>query len=562
MNRLRLIVLGCLSVGTLMPQHPFAFSQNGVSTITGTAGGQSQAALANASTSDTELAATPPMGWGSWNHFFCDYTDETIRAQADALVSSGMRELGYKYVEIQECIAPARDKQGNLIVDSKRFPHGMKPLVDYIHSRGLKAGIYTDVGPYTCYEDENEHYAGSFEHEDQDAATFASWGIDFIFEDYCNKPEARTGRELYERMASAIQKTGRPMILYICSWGNENPWIWGHEVGQVWRTDSDLSVAPDKGEWDRVVRNFESNGRHAIFSAPGGWNDPDMLEVGNRGLTDKEARSHFSMWAISAAPLVAGNDLTNMSETTRAILSNRDAIAIDQDPLGAQGVKIRGSSTGEEVWAKPLESRTGGSYAVLLVNFSSVPKKVAVQWAELGLEGSATVYDVWTHQNHVGVSQGYAVDLAPHESALLRVSGKFDWDKGASYPAVWPGNTLGSDAAISVCADCAYGYAVRLPGQTHSEMRFSGIVVDAEGTYSLSIAYMYPPSYDSDNSGDESKVEMLIDDTEPVIYPLPGYRYGTITVERRLHKGRNSVLLRVETTKGAIYIESLGIARH
>jgi len=349
MNRLCHILMSCLSVGTLMLQHPFAFSQIGAATNTGTVGGQSQVALANASTSGTDLAATPPMGWASWNHFFCDYTDGTIRAQADALVSSGMRELGYKYVEIQECIAPARDKQGNLIVDSKRFPHGMKPLVDYIHSRGLKAGIYTDVGSYTCYERENEHYAGSFEHENQDAATFASWGIDFIFEDYCNKPEAHTGRELYERMASAIHKTGRPMNLYICSWGNENPWIWGHEVGQVWRTDSDLSADPDKGEWDRIVRNFESNGRHAIFSAPGGWNDPDMLEVGNRGLTDSEARSHFSMWAISAAPLVAGNDLANMSETTRAILSNRDAIAIDQDPLGAQGVKIRGSSTGEEV---------------------------------------------------------------------------------------------------------------------------------------------------------------------------------------------------------------------
>ena len=180
----------------------------------------------------------------------------------------------------------------------------------------------------------------------------------------------------------------------------------------------------------------------------------------------------------------------------------------------------------------------------------------------MGLEGCVTVYDVWTHQNHVGVSQGYAVDLAPHESALLKVSGKLDWDKGVSYAAVWPGNALSSDAAISECADCSNGYAVRLTGQTHSELRFPGIDVDAEGTYSLSIAYMYPPSYNSDNSGDESKVEMLIDDTEPVIYPLPGYRHGTITVERSLHKGRNPVLLRVETTKGAIYIESLGIARH
>ncbi len=235
------------------------------------------------------LAPTPPMGWASWNHFFCDYNDQTIRNQADALVSTGMRDLGYRYVLIQECIAPGRDAKGELVVDPNRFPHGMKALVDYIHARGLKAGIYTDVGPYTCYP--NPRYQGSFQHEDQDAGTFASWGMDFIEMDYCNRPAGHTGREIYERMAAAIRKTGRPMLFYICSWGNESPWTWAQGKAQLWRTDADISPDKDHVEWANVVKRFESNARHSVFNAPDSWNDPDMMEVGNLGLNLTEAQT-------------------------------------------------------------------------------------------------------------------------------------------------------------------------------------------------------------------------------------------------------------------------------
>ena len=280
------------------------------------------------------------MGWASWNHFFCDYNAQTIRDQADALVSSGMRDLGYRYVLIQECIAPGRDANGELVVDPVRFSHGMKALVDYIHARGLKAGIYTDVGPYTCYA--KPRYQGSYQHEDQDARTFASWGMDLVEMDYCNRVPSHTGREVYERMAAAIQNTHRPMLLYICSWGNEDPWTWAYGKAQLWRTTGDISPKKDSVEWASVVENFKLNARHAAFSAPNSWNDPDMLEVGNPGLSLVEAKSHFSMWVISAAPLWAGNDLTQMDAATRGIYTNSEAIAVDQDPLGAGPSQSKG----------------------------------------------------------------------------------------------------------------------------------------------------------------------------------------------------------------------------
>jgi alpha-galactosidase len=246
------------------------------------------------------------MGWASWNHFFCEYDEQTIRQQADALVATGMKEAGYQYVIIQECIAPGRDEKGNLAPDAKRFPHGMKALADYIHGKGLKMGIYTDVGPNTCAS--NPKFQGSLNHEDQDAAQFAAWGVDLIWEDYCNKPSEFTGKQLYERMQNAILKTGRPMLLYVCSWGNASPWEWGGRVGQLWRTDQDISATRNRVRWEDILRNFDPNARRAVFSAPGSWNDADMLEVGNSGITVEEARSHFAMWAISSSPLWAGAD--------------------------------------------------------------------------------------------------------------------------------------------------------------------------------------------------------------------------------------------------------------
>jgi alpha-galactosidase len=368
------------------------------------------------------LAPTPPMGWASWNRYFCDYDEQTIRDQADALVATGMRDLGYRYVIIQECIAPNRDATGNLVVDAKRFPHGIGALADYIHSRGLKAGIYTDVGPFTCFP--NPRFLGSYNHEDQDAATFASWGIDLIEVDFCNKPEDHTGTELYKRMAAGIRRTGRPVLLYICSWGKEAPWEWAHGVGQFWRTTGDISYQKNHVKWDDIVRNFESNAQDAGFNGPDSWNDPDMLEVGNAGITAVEARSHFSMWVISAAPLLAGTDLVHMDSETRATFTNPEVIAVDQDPLGAGPSRIRLDQKAVEVWEKPLGSKSSGTKAVLLLNLSSTKAVASVRWSDLRLMPNATVRDLWSRKDLGQFTDGYSAEIPPHGAMLLKVSGK------------------------------------------------------------------------------------------------------------------------------------------
>jgi alpha-galactosidase len=370
----------------------------------------------------TRLAPTPPMGWASWNRYFCAYDEQTIRDQADALVTTGMRDLGYQYLIIQECIAPGRDEAGNLVVDAKRFPQGMKPLADYIHSRGLKAGIYTDVGPYTCFS--TPRYQGSYNHENQDTATFASWGIDLIEVDFCNKPDGHTGKELYSRIAAGIRQTHRPMILYICSWGKENPWEWARGVGQMWRTDQDISYEKNHVKWDDIVRNFESNARHAALSGPDSWNDPDMLEVGNDGITPVEARSHFSMWAISAAPLLAGTDLAHMDTETRAIFTNPEVIAIDQDSLGAGPRRIRSDQEGIEVWEKPLGTKNSGTKAILLLNLSSRQAIASVRWSDLRLKPNPRVRDLWSRKDLGEFGDRYSTELPSHGSVLLKVSGK------------------------------------------------------------------------------------------------------------------------------------------
>jgi len=367
------------------------------------------------------LAPTPPMGWASWNRYFCDYDEQTIRDQADALVATGMRDLGYRYVIIQECIARDRDANGTLVVDAKRFPHGIASLADYIHSRALKAGIYTDVGPYTCFAE--PRFQGSYNHEAQDAATFASWGIDLIEVDFCNKPDGHTGRELYERMAAGIHQTGRPMLLYICSWGKESPWEWANGVAQLWRTWGDISYQKNHVKWKDIVQNFEANAQHSEFSGPDSWNDPDMLEVGNAGITPVEARSHFSMWVISAAPLWAGTDLTHMDPEIRAIFTNPEVIAVDQDPLGAGPTNVR-RRDGVEIWEKPLSRKSGGAKAVLLLNLSARSAKATVRWSDLGLMPNASVRDLWSRKDLGQFNDGYTVKIPPHGSMLIKVSGQ------------------------------------------------------------------------------------------------------------------------------------------
>ncbi len=434
------------------------------------------------------LAPTPPMGWASWNHFFCDYDEKTIRAQADALVSTGMRDAGYKYVVIQECIARERDAKGNLVADSVRFPSGMPALTAYIHQLGLKAGIYTDIGLHTCYP--NPRYQGSYGHEQQDADTFAAWGMDFVEMDYCNRVEEHTGRWVYERMAQAIRNTGRPMIFYLCAWGNEQPWEWAQGKAQMWRTEFDISLEKNHVEWGRMVRNFESNTAHSVLSGPESWNDADMLEIGNPGLSDTEAQAQMSMWAISPSPLLAGADLLHMTAQARAIYLNKAVIAVNQDPLGAGAEKIADLGPELEVWAKPLGSRTGGQYAVMLLNASDKRARMAIHWSELDLLPRAEATNLWRHEV-IPMSDEYSATLGAHSAVLLRVSGTRSWQHAVPFEAEWPGVERVGAASLFPCGECSKGYAMAIGGSDQrGDLRFSKIVVPSAGDYTLRVLYV------------------------------------------------------------------------
>ncbi len=474
------------------------------------------------------VAPLPPMGWASWNHFFCDYNENTIRAEADALVSTGMRDAGYKYVVIQECIARDRDAQGNLIVDSARFPDGMPALTAYIHKLGLKAGVYTDIGKHTCYP--NPRYQGSYGHEGQDARTFAAWGMDFVEMDYCNGEQAHTGRYVYEKMAAAIQATGRPMVFYLCSWGNEQPWEWAQGKAQMWRTEFDISLEKNHVEWGRLVGNFESNTAHSVFSAPEGWNDADMLEIGNPGLTDTEAQAQFSMWAMSPSPLLAGADIAYMSARAKEIYTNPEVIAIDQDPLGAGAELVWHGTPGVEIWQRPLGSRTGGDVAVMLLNASDAAQTMQVFWQQLNLLPSAHVRDVWAHRD-LAASDGYAVSVAPHNAVLLRIHGIRSWERGIPFEAETPSNLRYGDARLLVCGECSSGYALTLGGGGETgAVEFTHIHADAAGTYRMRLLYVRNGLEDkiievSVNGGPAVKVKAIMRSWNIVTVPV-SFRVG------------------------------------
>nr|ARV78455.1 alpha-galactosidase [Vernicia fordii] len=333
------------------------------------------------------LGMTPPMGWNSWNHFWCGINENIIKDSADALVSTGLHKLGYTYVNIDDCWAEiARDEKGNLVPKNSTFPSGIKALADYVHSKGLKLGIYSDAGYFTC----SGTMPGSLGHEEQDAKTFASWGIDYLKYDNCNedgtKPTIR-----YPVMTRALMKAGRPIFFSLCEWGDMHPALWGGKVGNSWRTTSDIY-----DNWESMVSRADINEVYAEFARPGGWNDPDMLEVGNGGMTKDEYIAHFSIWAISKAPLLLGCDVRNMSEDTMEIVANKEVIAINQDPLGVQAKKVR--MKGDlEVWAGPL---TGYRVAVLLFNRGPSRSAISAYWDDIGIPANSLVQarDVWEHK--------------------------------------------------------------------------------------------------------------------------------------------------------------------
>lgn len=359
---------------------------------------------------DNGLARTPPMGWNSWNHFATAFDDATVRAIADAMVASGMREAGYRYVNIDDGWQGRRDASGR-ITSNSRFPD-MKALADYVHSRGLKLGIYSSPGPRTC-----AYYDGSYGHEEQDARTFAEWGIDYIKYDWCSARAIYSEsdmRAVYQKMGEALRETGRDIVYSLCQYGLADVWEWGPLVGgNLWRTTGDIA-----DDWRTVSWIGFAQNDLAPFARPGHWNDPDMLEVGNGGLTDVEYRTHMSLWALLAAPLLAGNDLRKMTPETIAILTHPEVIAIDQDPLGRQGRRAVASGS-SEIWTREL---SGGRRAVGLFNRGDAPATIAVKWRELGMAPDPTVRDAWSRKDLGVLADGYSTEVPTHGVALLVVT--------------------------------------------------------------------------------------------------------------------------------------------
>jgi alpha-galactosidase len=374
------------------------------------------------------LAATPPMGWNSWNKFGCAVSEQVIRDAADALVSTGMRDLGYRYVNIDDCWQTSRANNGVILPDQNTFPSGMKALADYVHDRGLKLGVYSDRGTQTC-----AGRPGSQGYETLDAAAYASWGVDYLKYDNCNvQLDAETQ---YKTMQSALAATGKPIVFSICAWAFSE---YMPSTGQLWRTTGDI-----QDNWGSVMGIVDINARFGAYARPSAWNDPDMLEVGNGGMTTAEYRSHFSLWAMMAAPLIAGNDLSNMSDATRAILTNDEVIAVDQDPLGYQGYRVKREND-LEVWVKPLVG--SGARAVLLFNRSGSAAAMTVKWVDIGLRrGTATVRNLWARGDHGSFEDEFTFNVPSHDVVMLKIVG--------SEPLPPVGNVELSDVPLTYAAN-------------------------------------------------------------------------------------------------------------
>ncbi len=374
-----------------------------------------------------DLAQTPPMGWNSWNKFGCDVSETLIMGIADEIVNSGMKDAGYEYVVIDDCWQVGRNNDGEIIVDPERFPHGMKFLADYIHSKGLKFGIYSCAGIYTC-----QGRPGSRGHEFQDARTYAKWGVDYLKYDWCYatgedaKCTASTQEHsiyAYTTMRDALFAAGRPVVFSICEWGFQKPWEWANNVGHLWRTYWDI-----KDHWNSLMDIFDKQKGLGKYAGPGHWNDPDMLEVGNGGMTTEEYKTHFSLWCMLAAPLMAGNDIQNMTPETREILTNKEVIALDQGTLGKQGYCYRENSD-YEIWIKDL---SGDERAIFLLNRSDERKSVLVDF-DLLLRVTQSyrkstgyklpdykVKDLWKHKElKIDTSKQY-IDITPHSVKVFR----------------------------------------------------------------------------------------------------------------------------------------------
>jgi alpha-galactosidase len=397
------------------------------------------------------LALTPPMGWNSWYHYGCGGLNETgIKNIADAMASSGMRAAGYQYVNLDDCwMATSRDANGNLIPDPTNFPSGMPALVSYIHNLGLKIGLYEDAGTATC-----SGRPGLFGHYQEDANTFAAWNIDYIKVDWCNyilDSQTLDPQTQYNQFSQALANSGRNMVFSICDWGRNTPWTWAPSIGNLWRTTPDI-----RDEWPSVVNNMEATSALTSFAGPGAWNDPDMLQVGNGGMTDLEYRTQFSMWAVMAAPLIASADLTAMSATSLTTLTNPEVIAVDQDALGLPGLLLSDSGSGLQVWSREVTSGT----IVALLNLSGTSAPITANWGDIGVNPgeAANVRDLWAHADLGNFTNSFTAQVPPHGVTLIKVAAGGSGPAQTVYAADASGNTLGGTAVVQSCASVAGGF--------------------------------------------------------------------------------------------------------
>lgn len=368
-----------------------------------------------------ELAQTPPMGWNSWNYFECERVNEqVIMEMADAMVNSGMKDAGYEYIVIDDCWQVDRDSEGRIMVDSIKFPSGIKFLADYVHAKGLKFGIYSDAGTHTC-----GGRPGSKGFEKMDAQTYAEWGVDYLKYDWCNT-EGQDPIESYTFMRDALYEAGRPIVFSICDWGYSKTWEWAGEVGHLWRTTLDITDRWDGNRWGNQlgwVELLEKQNGLEKYAGPGHWNDPDMLEVGNPGLTINEARAHFTMWCMLAAPLICGNDLKEMSPEIKEILLNEEMIAINQDPLGKQGFKIYDEGN-FEIWQKPLMN---GDMTICLLNLEIHDQNFLLDWEKIKIkefEGKYKVQNLWEKDQNTDTGFVYDLTIPARDVIVYKLTKK------------------------------------------------------------------------------------------------------------------------------------------
>ncbi|TPE44111.1 glycoside hydrolase family 27 protein [Pontibacter mangrovi] len=369
------------------------------------------------------------MGWMTWNFFADNIHEKDIREMADAMVASGMVEAGYNYIFIDDGWQGGRDNRNNIIADPEKFPSGIKALADYVHSKGIKLGIYSDAAQLTC-----AGYTASLGFEEQDAKTFASWDIDYLKYDYCHAPkDSATAVERYTKMSQALRKSGRDIVFGICEWGQRKPWHWAAEAGgQLWRTTYDV-----RDKWknlsgqenaEGILDILDINAELHAYAGPGRWNDADMLvvglygkpgpsgDLGGTGMTDTEYQSQMSLWSIMASPLIATNDIRHMNEATKRILLNKEVIAVNQDPLGKQAERKVHDGTWD-VLVKPLQN---GDVAVAILNRGDAAKNYSINWPKLGLSGRYEVRDLWEHKT-MGKGKGWKGRVQAHETKLFRL---------------------------------------------------------------------------------------------------------------------------------------------